>query len=154
MAECRLHDGHASIQRVSTQGPSTAGAHSAGLLAEGLEVGGAKVAHEPGRANEGREVLDRAFAVLAPLCGDLADLSPTKLICQVMIAGALDDNVVWRYIGLSWLPTCVEVGGYSKVAGQGGVGAIPDAEEAQLAADLLAPLPVVVGGERKRRIRL
>ena len=43
----------------------------------------------------------------------------------------------------------VQVSGQSQVAAQRGLGVAPNAEEVDLAADLLAPLAVVVGGQWK-----
>jgi hypothetical protein len=47
------------------------------------------------------------------------------------------------------LATGVKVLGNAEMVLERRVGGFPDAEEVNLAADLLAPLAVVVGGERK-----
>jgi hypothetical protein len=45
----------------------------------------------------------------------------------------------------------MQVGRLGKKLFMGGLGIVPHAEEVDVAADLLAPLAVVVGGPRKRR---
>jgi len=47
------------------------------------------------------------------------------------------------------LPSSVKISGNPKVIVQGGLRVSPEAEEVNLAADLLAPPAVVVGGQRK-----
>jgi hypothetical protein len=52
-------------------------------------------------------------------------------------------------VNLRWSPAGVQTGGGTKIMIQGGLRISPDAEEAQFAAYLLAPLAVVMCSQRK-----
>ena len=66
----------------------------------------------------------------------------------------LDCNCIGRYTCRPWLASGMKICGGPEIRVMGGLGVFPDTEEMDLAADLLAPLAVVMGGQRERRIRL
>ena len=73
-----------------------------------------------------------------------AVLDPSGLIGEELVAEVLDGNALADYTDGTWLSTGVKVFGDAQVILQGGVGVVPDAKEMNLAADLLAPLAIVM----------
>jgi len=72
------------------------------------------------------------------------------LISQVVVAELLDCEAFYRYGGLAWFSAGMKVCCHAEVVLQRRLRLLSDAEEANLAPDFLAPLAVVVRGERKR----
>jgi len=77
--------------------------------------------------------------------------SPAQRVGQVVVSDFLDGDAILRYSCTRFAPG-MEVGGLTQVPLVGGLWVFPDPEEADLAADLPAPLAVVVGCERNGRI--
>ena len=72
------------------------------------------------------------------------------LVGQIMVAELLDREAFCRYGRRAWFSASMKVCCHAEVVFERRIGLLPDAEEANLAPDFLAPLAVVVRGERKR----
>jgi hypothetical protein len=72
------------------------------------------------------------------------------LIGQVMVAELLDCKAFCRYGRRAWFSASMKVCCHAEVVIERRLRLLPDAEEANLAPDFLAPLAVVVRGQRKR----